>query len=190
MEVAEEVRRKGGPAAFKLLARTRLNGLGVAFATKYLFFCSLDHAAPPALILDSQVRGWLASNLGWRLSLAWNVRDYEEYVQAVVEWAGELRIEPGEVEALIFTDAVTVGQWATSAQTGGQVTPSAGDRQVASLAADEVAVLDTLSYLAEAFAALPDDGDPHDAEDFDHLLRHLRRIVLSRRREPPAAADN
>jgi len=68
MDVAEEARRKGGPAAFKLLAQTRLSGLGVAFATKFLFFCSLDPGAPPALILDSQVRGWLVSNLGWRLS--------------------------------------------------------------------------------------------------------------------------
>jgi hypothetical protein len=49
--VAQLVRRDGGAQAFAWLKKHRLRFLGVAFATKYLYFCS-GPEAPPALILD------------------------------------------------------------------------------------------------------------------------------------------
>ena len=63
-EVARVARDEGGPAAFVWLAKHRLRGLGVAFATKYLFFCAAAGDGPPALVLDRLVRGWLARNAG------------------------------------------------------------------------------------------------------------------------------
>jgi hypothetical protein len=38
-EAARQVRSNGGPAAFSWLADHRLRGLGVSFATKFLYFC-------------------------------------------------------------------------------------------------------------------------------------------------------
>jgi hypothetical protein len=69
MEVAARARDDGGPAAFELLAKNRLHWLGVAFATKYLFFCAAAGPATPALVLDQLVRDWLAENAGWSLRL-------------------------------------------------------------------------------------------------------------------------
>jgi hypothetical protein len=45
-------------------------------------------------------------------------------------------------------------------------------------------VLDALDDTEEAFATLPAAADPHDAEDFERGLRQLRRVVLSRHRDP------
>jgi hypothetical protein len=192
MEVAAVTRRHGGPAAFERMAGGRLTGLGVAFATKYLFFCSLGYDVPPAPILDRLVRNWLATRAAWRLSLGWRVRDYRDYVEAVVAWAAELGAEPAQVEYLMFADALTTeptSQWAG--------TIPAGDRQRASastglldVTADEATVLAALEDTADAFAALPEGADPHDAEDFERGLRQLRRIVLARRSTSPNATPD
>jgi hypothetical protein len=58
MSVADEARRHGGPAAFERLATDRLAGLGVAFATKYLFFCSLGYDVPPAGVVRRRSSHW------------------------------------------------------------------------------------------------------------------------------------
>jgi hypothetical protein len=55
-EVARIARDEGGPAAFTWMAHHRLRWLGVAFATKYLFFCAAVGKAQPALVLDRLVR--------------------------------------------------------------------------------------------------------------------------------------
>jgi hypothetical protein len=43
LAAARETRRSGGPAGFDVMARDRLKYLGVAFATKFLFFCGARH---------------------------------------------------------------------------------------------------------------------------------------------------
>lgn len=102
--VARIARDQGGPAAFEWLARrqNRLRYLGVAFATKYLFFCAAGGRGKPALVLDRLVRDWLSKTLHWSLSLDWDVDDYREYVDTLSEWASELDVEPGDLEMLVF----------------------------------------------------------------------------------------
>ncbi|WP_414635464.1 hypothetical protein [Actinophytocola sp.] len=78
-EAAHRVRRDGGPSAFGWLAEHRLAWLGVAFATKFLFYCS-QPPATPALVLDRLVQGWLREHAQWRVRLDWHVADYQAYV--------------------------------------------------------------------------------------------------------------
>jgi hypothetical protein len=102
--VAGIARDQGGPDAFEWLARrpNRLHYLGVAFATKYLFFCAANGHGQPALVLDRLVRDWMAQTLAWPLNLEWDVDDYRAYVDRMSAWAGELDIEPGDLEMLVF----------------------------------------------------------------------------------------
>lgn len=102
--VARIAREAGGPAAFDWLAQRqhRLRYLGVAFATKYLFFCAAAGHGQPALVLDRLVRNWMARTLDWSLSLEWDVEDYREYVGKMSAWAAELGIEPGNLEMVVF----------------------------------------------------------------------------------------
>lgn len=58
-EAAGRARRDGGPEAFSWLAKNRLTWLGVAFATKYLYFCNGPSPSAPALVLDRPVQRWL-----------------------------------------------------------------------------------------------------------------------------------
>lgn len=62
--VARVARDSGGMAAFEHIANRPLRYLGVAFGTKYLYFCSVahEHRAGPALILDAVVCRWLADD--------------------------------------------------------------------------------------------------------------------------------
>lgn len=144
LEVATRARDDGGPAAFEWLAKNRLHWLGVAFATKYLFFCAAAGSAKPALVLDRLVRDWLVRNAGWSLSLDWQVADYREYVDTVCAWADELGIEAGD--------------------------------------ADGHEVLNALDEAGDAFAEFAGTTASEDVEDFEHGLRHLRRIVIAGQR--------
>lgn len=120
-EVARRTKVHGGPDAFEYLSRNRLHGLGVAFATKYLYFCSVGSTATPALVLDRLVRNWLAEHAGWRISLDWRVHAYREYVQTVSVWAKELGLQPAEVEYLVFSDQVStdpLSQWGQPTSAG------------------------------------------------------------------------
>lgn len=176
-EVAERAREQGGPAAFEWLAKNRLPGLGVAFATKYLFFCAAAGEGPPALILDRLVRDWMAKHADWRLSLAWSVRDYRAYVETLLAWGADLGVRATDLEMLIFVEQASldpISQWGSS---GPLSTPAASGLSNG----DEAAVLDALEEAADAFAALPEGGSPEDADDFNRGLRQLRRIVLARR---------
>jgi len=181
-EVAGVARDEGGPAAFELLADNHLLGLGVAFATKYLFFCAAAGDGTPALVLDRLVRGWLARNAGWSLRLDWRVGAYREYVETVTSWASELGCDASDLEFLMFAAAASsdsTSQWAgPSFATVGETPPAA----VSSLTLEEVAVLEALDDAAEAFAALPVSAMAADDDDFDLGVRQLRRIVLARRR--------
>ncbi len=60
-EVARVARDRGGVAAFRELAKTRLRYLGVAFGTKYLRFVTAALSQDAAPILDAVVHGGLPS---------------------------------------------------------------------------------------------------------------------------------
>jgi hypothetical protein len=180
LEAAVRARRDGGPQAFAWLARNRLIWLGVAFATKYLYYCS-GRSAGPALVLDSLVQGWLREHAGWSVRLDWHVPDYERYVQTVSSWAAVLGIAPAEVEYLMFSDAVAQksgSQWADGSLGSDPSSPSM--RAQLAVGLEEQAVLDALDEAAEAFAALPGGVSRDDIDDFERGVRELKRIVLAR----------
>ena len=114
---AGELARGGPAAAYALLGDDgvpRLPGLGPAFGTKFLYFCS-----PPggrtALILDRLVATWLRGNTGLRLNEArWSVLTYQRYLAALSDWAAETAVTPDELETCIFlAQARAAGsQWA------------------------------------------------------------------------------
>jgi hypothetical protein len=105
--------------AYELLGDTgasRLVGLGPAFGTKFLYFCS-PTGRPPALILDRLVAAWLRGNTDLSLNeTRWSVWTYERYLETMFAWADELGVAADELEACIFSaQAVLVGsQWTRS----------------------------------------------------------------------------
>lgn len=180
-DVAGRARAEGGPAAFEWLARHRLRYLGVAFATKYLFFCAVDGDGEPAAVLDRVVRGWLARQAGWQPRLDWQVEDYRRYVTVITDWASTLDLSPSDIEWLIFADASgAAGRWSPGASPEEPAPPAPAEPL--QLGEEEREVLDALDDAEEAFAALQPTANPADAEDFHHLLRQLRRVVLARPR--------
>jgi hypothetical protein len=114
---AGELARGGPAAAYALLGDRgvpRLPGLGPAFGTKFLYFCS-----PPggraALILDRLVAAWLRGNTGLRLNEArWSASAYQRYLEAMSGWAAETAVTADELEACIFQAQArgTGSQWA------------------------------------------------------------------------------
>jgi hypothetical protein len=176
--VAAIARDDGGPAAFEWLASHRLHRLGVAFATKFLFFCAAMGGASPALVLDRLVRDWLADHAGWSLRLDWRPDDYGSYVRTVSEWATELGVAPADAEMLMFALAVNDRSSRWSQPDLFMAPPAPVDDTVDGRGRD---VLDALDEAAEAFAALPGVTTADDVEDFCRGLRQLRRIVLARR---------
>jgi len=179
-EAARIARTDGGPQAFEWLSRHRLRGLGVAFATKYLFFCAAGRDGAPALILDRLVRRWLEQNADWALSLDWRVPDYRAYVETVTAWATEVGRDPAELEYLMFAAEATTdpsSQWSEPTLGSGGADASATDP---TLTHGEFAVLDALDDAAEAFSALP-SAEASDDDDFRRGIRDLRRIVLASR---------
>lgn len=181
-EAALRARRDGGPAAFAWMASNRLTWLGVAFATKYLFFCAAYGSAAPAPVLDSLVQRWLATRAGWSLSLKWNVADYAAYVQSLVGWAEELEVTAGEVEYLMFEEEASRdlrSQWNDAA--------TRADRADESREAVQE-VLDALDDAEEAFSALAGGARPEDTVAFERGLGELRAIVLAP--TPGAAVKN
>ncbi|RZT28508.1 hypothetical protein EV649_2285 [Kribbella sp. VKM Ac-2569] len=172
-EALQVTRTAGGPAGFEYLARHRLKGLGVAFATKYLYFClASDADVAPAPILDRIVRDWLAANLDWQPRLDWRIDDYQRYCDLVVHWSDQLTEPAGTVEYLMFASGIgTASQWADPRE---RVTATATSNS------GTTAVLAALDDAADAFEALSGDITPEDAEDFERGLRALRRIVIAR----------
>lgn len=182
---ARIARDEGGPAAFAWLAQPqhRLRYLGVAFATKYLFFCAAGGQGQPALVLDRLVREWMSMNLDWVLSLEWDVDDYRDYVVRMSAWAAELNIEPGNLEMIVFQLAANgdpQSLWSAPELFASDTTDSTAPVS-AGLTDDAVAVLEKLDDAAAMFASLPGATDKDDITDFRRGVRDLRRIVLTSR---------
>ncbi|MET8153121.1 hypothetical protein [Actinoplanes sp. NPDC005259] len=177
-EAAQVLRRDGGATAFAWLREHRLRFLGVAFATKYLYFCN-GPDAQPALILDRLVQRWLRRHADCQVRLDWRVGDYHRYLGMAYAWASELDVTPDDVEYLIFSDMLTdepgASPWAPRQSAVGAVAGPEDD--------DATAVLEAIDDAAASFAALP-DVSPADLEDFERGIRQLRRIVLARAGRP------
>jgi len=175
-ELARRVATDGGPDAFDWFAGHRLEGLGVAFSTKFMFFCGADRAAP-ALVLDRLVSDWFHSNAGWRPNLDWNGRDYRNYVESVVRWSDELGLRPADTELLIFQDQVRLApgsQWAAAAFDEEVLVPATDD--VVADPPDTSRVDQRLHEIADDLLRRPDLSSD-DLDDVEYHLRSLRRIA-------------
>jgi len=90
-----------------------LHGLGLAFGTKYLYFCS-PAGGSGALILDRLAAVWLAKHAGVRLNqVRWSSRTYAKYLSMMFGWADELKITGDAIESVIFQHQAKLagGQW-------------------------------------------------------------------------------
>jgi len=166
LETMQVARAGGGAAGFDHLARHRLKGLGVAFATKYLYFCLADSdTVPPAPILDAVVSDWLAMHAGWRPKLKWKVEDYRRYCDLVSAWSTQLQEPSATVEYLMFASGMRIAnQWADPKVTVSGV----------------AAVLEALDQAAEAFEAIPGPASVQDEGAFREGVRALRQLALAR----------
>lgn len=146
-----------------------------AFRTARVLRENLD---APALVLDRLVQGWLRHHADCEVRLTWHVGDCRRYLELATAWATTLGVAPADVEYLMFADAADEpgSQWSPS--------PPATTTADSSAGGEVAAVLDALDEAANAFAALPGDANPADLDDFEHALRHLRRIVLARTARP------
>jgi hypothetical protein len=172
LEAAQRVRRDGGASAFAWLKEHRLRYLGVAFATKYLYFCNGPESAPePALILDRLVQRWMRQHAACPLRLGWHVGDYTRYLHLAGAWADELEIRSDEVEYLMFSDALS--------EEPGRRGAAAARPETEPDEGETAAVMEAVDDAAAAFAALADVSTA-DTEDFERGVRQLRRILLAR----------
>ena len=103
---ARSVTTRGGIEGYRYLANEgRLKGFGPAFATKYLFFCSVGQFGERALVLDRLVADWLARNTGFVIDpTRWSTKNYEKYLEQMRKWSHSLDLSPEQLEALIFED--------------------------------------------------------------------------------------
>ncbi|TCK21569.1 hypothetical protein [Pseudonocardia endophytica] len=112
LEVARLARTGDWGAAFTAASDPGLTYLGVAFGTKYLYFCSLAAGVDTAIapVLDGVVAQWLAMNTSFQPTTSgWNLADYRRYVELMHGWADELSgaadqipVRADDVEQLIF----------------------------------------------------------------------------------------
>jgi len=118
-DAARVLKTESAVAAYAAMAaRCRLRGLGPAFGTKYLHFCSIDETPDAALVLDRLVANWLKSNTDLSLNpVSWSVRTYERYLEHMAKWSGALRVAPPELECCVFRAEAARrrrSQWAQS----------------------------------------------------------------------------
>jgi hypothetical protein len=179
LDVRNRVLSQGGAAAFRFLASHRLRYLGVAFATKYLYFCDSLEAREPALILDAVVQNWLRTHAQWLVSLDWSVEGYREYIACVQAWAAELGVAASTVELAMFQDQVgRRSQWYPDPEP--RLDASA---PTASSTEDVADVLEALTDLEDLMSQLPTLQQEDTLADLAQLMRSLRRIV--RDQSPP-----
>ena len=118
LQAAASALREAGPVeAYARLGNhgvARLVGLGPAFGTKFLYFCS-PPGGQPALILDRLMSRWLRDNAGLAVNeIRWSVPTYRRYLTSMYGWAGELAVAADELEMCIFCEqaALAGSQWA------------------------------------------------------------------------------
>ena len=113
LAVARTLDSQGVMAAYRRLGDggdCHIDGLGVAFGTKFLYFCQPNGQEPRALIHDSQISKWLRDHAGLRLSPdSWRPAAYAAYLEQIRAWSVELRCEPQDVEMLIFRSMARPG---------------------------------------------------------------------------------
>lgn len=106
---AQTQKTQGALAAYVRLSDrggSHLDGLGSAFATKFMYFCQPVDQTPIALILDSLVSKWLANIVGISLpSDRWSRPVYAEYLRLMHAWASELGCAADDIEYCIFRDS-------------------------------------------------------------------------------------
>ena len=111
LEIFDEL--KSGSAkpidAYKKLSR-KINGLGPAFGTKFLYFASCEADRVP--ILDAVVANWLwkygvrDSKGKWLSAVPWKSTNYQRYLDFCDEACRELQVtDRGLIEYLMFIDA-------------------------------------------------------------------------------------
>jgi hypothetical protein len=105
----------GPQAAYRLMAgSSRLQRIGPAFGTKFLYFADSGDHARRALILDALVAEWLRRNTTFRVHpVPWAPARYDEYLDKMHDWAQTLRVDPDAVELAIFQEMSARGanQW-------------------------------------------------------------------------------
>jgi len=118
LQAAASALREAGPvAAYARLGNhgvARLAGLGPAFGTKFLYFCS-PPGDQPALILDRLMSRWLRANAGLAVNeIRWSVPTYRRYLTSMYGWADELAVASDELEMCIFCEQAGLAgsQWA------------------------------------------------------------------------------
>jgi hypothetical protein len=186
LETLRISRDAGGMAGFAYLAQNRLKGFGVAFATKYLYFCVSDaETAVPAPIMDSIVCNWLATFAGWRPQTDWVEADYQRYCDQVRSWSTQLEELPGTIEYLVFASGAGIASGWTDHQLGASGADGRGMHRLG-----VAGVLEALAVAVEAYEALP-NPDSADGDAFRDGVRELQRIVLARApkddAQPPGA---
>jgi hypothetical protein len=104
--VVSILQAEGPDAAYRALSGPcRLERLGPAFGTKFLYFIDPGQHGRRALILDRLVSRWLVENTGLRLNPAtWSSATYTAYLDHMHEWADGLEVGADEVELAIFQE--------------------------------------------------------------------------------------
>jgi hypothetical protein len=102
---------RGPLAGYEQLAGPgRLEGLGPAFGTKFLFFLNDD-----ALILDKLIADWFSAVEGSSLRpTTWSLKHYRHYLETMNGWAEDAGLPVVRIEEAAFTEIARVrgNQWA------------------------------------------------------------------------------
>lgn len=102
---------QGPLAGYEQLAGTgRLNRLGPAFGTKFLFFQNDD-----ALILDKLIADWFTAVEGSSLRpTTWSLKHYRHYLETMNRWAAAAGLSTIRIEEAAFTEIARArgSQWA------------------------------------------------------------------------------
>ena len=110
LDAAEAARNRGPLAGFDVLAAAPLKYLGVAFSTKYLYYCSRAvshlHGGRTAPILDSVMSRWMARYARATFSLSTHDSlGYRRYVDLLEQWGAALDLPADVVEERIYVAA-------------------------------------------------------------------------------------
>lgn len=117
LAVARTLTAEGALTAYARLGDDydcRLNRLGPAFGTKFLYFCQPEGQELMALIHDKTVSEWIANHAGLTLSSEqWSAPTYRAYLRQMHDWAADLSCQPDDVELGIFRAMAKVrsSQW-------------------------------------------------------------------------------